>query len=838
LPNLWYYKLENTYKMNFLIWHYTEGIRNFFGIWKTYLGFFWWYFGIGRLAKTLFSPWKRDISHVGQPGFHPVIWLQKTFENIVTRFLGSVVRSFVILFGAAVEAATIFFGFFALITWLFWPIFLFLGIGIFFSLASGNMLSAALEISSFLLALILIFISFRAYLAKKKESFSENFSDLARKEWFKDVWMRIGKNPSEIDLQSVTNSEYLEKFLRECDLTAEEFQKIVSWEGSRRMEKEEKKKFWHENNLYNRPAIGEKWTFAYTVHLDRYSTDLSENDPSDYKNEKLVGRSRELDMMELILTRPNQNNVLLVGEAGTGKRSLIHALAEKIRKKTANPFLLRKRVLEIKIGEILSGLTEKGQIEDVLRSMFFEASYAGNVILIIENIGHYLNANPQSPGDDISAVLEEFLESPSFQLIGLADPSEFHENIEKKEALTKHFEKIQLEEMKANEAIDVLLDEIERIEKGKIIFTYQSLREIVKVADRYITDSPFPEKALDLLEEVLLFWSQSSTEPLIFPQIVDEVVSKKIKVPLGEMQSEEKEKLVNLETVLHKRVIGQEFAVKQIAETMRRARVGMANATKPIGSFLFLGPTGVGKTESAKALAESYFGDEKRMIRLDMSEYQNADSLDRLLGSVEINMTGQLINKVKENPYALLLLDEIEKAHPNILNIFLQILDEGWVTDAFGKKINFRNLIVIATSNAGSDFIKEAVQAKMEPQELQEKLLDFIVKKGIFRPEFLNRFEGVIFFHPLTQEEILKVANLQLARYASRLKEIENIDIQFEPGIAGLVVEKGYDRKFGARSVDRFIQDRIGDKVVKKLVSGEIRKGDSLNFAVSDLLAE
>ncbi len=267
-----------------------------------------------------------------------------------------------------------------------------------------------------------------------------------------------------------------------------------------------------------------------------------------------------------------------------------------------------------------------------------------------------------------------------------------------------------------------------------------------------------------------------------------------------------------------------------------RARIGMSNSTKPIGSFLFLGPTGVGKTESAKALAEAYFGDEKRMIRLDMSEYQKAESLDRLLGSVEINMTGQLANKVKENPYSLLLLDEIEKAHPEILNLFLQILDEGWLTDAFGKKINFRNLIIIATSNAGSDFIKEAVDANMDPEELQGKLVDYTIKEGIFRPEFLNRFEGVIFFHPLEKQETMKVAALQLEKYADRLRKEENINIQFDPQIVNFVIDKGYERKFGARSIDRFIQDKIGDKIVKKIIGGEIKKGDDYVLGLEEIL--
>lgn len=805
--------------------------------WKNYLAFFWWYFGISRHAGTLFSSWKRDISRVGRRGFHPGLWLQSAFENLVTRFLGAIVRFFVILTGLFIELATIFVGFLVLIIWIFLPLFfLIFGIGTVVSFFYGAVSMAFGGIFIFIVTIFLLYASIRSYRADKRNLSAESLPDLMSQPWFSRVWQRIGKESSDMDHITLSNPDLLKKFLRSCDLTPEEFQKIVEWEIGCQIKREKKKKFWLKVNLYNTAPIGQNWTYAYTVHLDRHATDLSEGDPTEYKKSKLVGHVEELELLELILTRPRQNSALVIGEAGVGKRTLVHTLAKKIRKRTASPYLIGKRVLEINISEIFSGLTKQGQIEDILRSMFFEAAYAGNIILVIDNLGHYLKSNPQNPGDDISAVLAEFLAAPTFQIIGLANFAEFHENIEKKEGLMKYFDKIQIEEMTGDQALEVLLYNLEAVENERVIFTFQALREIIKLSDRYITDSPFPEKALDLMEEVFLYWSQAPAEKYIGPQTVSEVVSKKVKVPLGEMQEDEKEKLVNLEEVLHERVIGQDFAVRQIAETMRRARVGMANSTKPMGSFLFLGSTGVGKTESAKALAEAYFGDENRMIRLDMSEYQKSDSQSRLLGSVEINMTGQLTNKVKENPYSLLLLDEIEKAHPEILNLFLQILDEGWLTDAFGKKVNFRNLIIIATSNAGSDFIKAAVEAEMDPQELQDKLTDHIIKEGIFRPEFLNRFEGVIFFHPLSRIEIMKVAELQLERYALKLKKEENINVEFEPEIVDFIVQNGYDRKFGARSIDRFIQDRIGDWIVKKMIGGEVKKGDNFSLGVEELL--
>jgi ATP-dependent Clp protease ATP-binding subunit ClpC len=822
--------------MNFIAWHYVQGTKKYLEIWKNYLSFFWWYFAVSRHFSTLFSSWKRDVSKVRERGLHPLLWVQSTLENLVTRFLGAIVRGFVIIAGIFVEIGAIIFGIVILAAWLLLPLFLFLGISAIFSYFKGQALIAVFEGIFLLISIILASISFKSFLASKKSLPANNIAEIASQKWFSRVWQRIGKESDDPGVYSISDPDLLKEFLKNCDITPEEFQKIVDWEAANEAEKEKKKKFWLAENLYNTSPIGQNWTYAYTVNLDKYATDLSEGDPTEYKKSKLIGHIQELELMELILIRPSQNSALIIGEAGVGKRTLVHTFADRIRKRMVNPQLVNKRVLEINIGDIASGMTSQGQIEDVLRSMFFEATYAGNIILVFDNLEHYLQSDPKNPGEDISPVLTEYLPASTFQAIGLVNPSDFHQNIEKKEGLMKYFDKVQIGEMNTDQALDTLLYNLKEVENEKIVFTFQALREIVKLADRYITDSPFPEKALDLMEETLLFWSQAPAEQYIGPQTVNEVVSKKINVPIGDMQEGEKEKLINLEGVLHNRVVGQEFAVKQIAETMRRARVGMASSTKPMGSFLFLGPTGVGKTESAKALAEAYFGDEKRMIRLDMSEYQNPESVGRLLGSVEINMTGQLTNKVKENPYALLLLDEIEKAHPEILNLFLQILDEGWLTDAFGKKVSFRNLIIIATSNAGSDFIKESIDAGMNSDELQGKLTDYVIKKGIFRPEFLNRFEGVIFFHPLSREEIQKVAGLQLDKYAKKLKTEENIDIQFNSGVIQFVVDKGYDRKFGARSVDRFIQDRIGDSVVKKLISGEIKKGDSFIFGMDQLV--
>ena len=319
------------------------------------------------------------------------------------------------------------------------------------------------------------------------------------------------------------------------------------------------------------------------------------------------------------------------------------------------------------------------------------------------------------------------------------------------------------------------------------------------------------------------------------PETVENFIELKTGMPTGALNEDEKEKLLKLEELLHRRVVGQNEAVKQVAEAMRKARAGFGDALRPLGSFIFFGPSGVGKTETAKAFAEHYFGGDDKMIRLDMSEFQTPESIDRMIGSRTGGVQGELVTAVREKPFSIVLLDEIEKAYPRALDLFLQILDEGYVTDGFGEKVSFRNTVIIATSNAGAPLIKSLVREHVPMTEIRQQVLDQIVESNLFRLEFLSRFDGLIFFEPLKQEELEAVAELKLKKFALRLKEEKNIAVSFASDVVSTIVEKGFEPEFGVRSLNRFIENSIEDAVVKKIIAGDLVSGGSLTISGEEL---
>lgn len=817
-------------KLNFFSWYYGAGLKELLEREKNILGFFWRYFSVADLARTLFYPWKRDITFRYWRGWKPLKSLEIIAENLFSRLIGAIVRSLVIVAGLVITIFFSLFGFAIVLIWLAPPLAL-------LPLAAINVLGAVsyILILSVLIVLAAVFLS--VWRESRRKSYLEmDIAELAKEKWFGRVWNRLGLEGGEIDKEIFKNSDSFSRFLKSVNISLPDFEKILAWEVSFRQKKENREKFWLKENLEKISPLGKHWKYAYTVNLDKYAADISRFDPSDYRDEDLIGRASELEVVKLVLARPEQNNVLLVGDSGTGKETLIHYLARCVRQGKIEDFLKKKRMLILDLGRVISDATARGgNVENILHLMFQEASYAGNIILVIENIENYLGKENNIFHPDVSAVMNDYLPFPAFQIIATSTPREYHSLIEKHENFMKHFEVVEMKEPAADETLQVILQNFEKYESRRVIFTYQALKHIISSSEKYNWNIALPERALDLAEEVLMYWRADPQSVWITAETVDQFLTLKTGAPQGEIKGEEeKNKLLNLEKILHQRVIGQEEAVRQVAEALRRARSGVGNPNRPVGSFLFLGPTGVGKTETAKALAEGYFGNEEKMIRLDMSEFQSPSSIDRLIGSSQFNQPGQLVSQVKDHPFSLLLLDELEKTYPDILNLFLQILDEGFVTDAFGEKINFRNIIIIATSNAGSSLIKRMMDEQADPEEIKSKLIDYIVEKNIFRLEFLNRFDGIIYFRPLNENELQSVVALMLAKLSRRARKEKDLELIFEDSVIEEIIKRGYDNIFGARSLNRFIEDKIENLIAKKIISGEAERGKAITISPRD----
>ncbi len=820
---------------NYFLWHYTEGIKNFLEIFRNFLKYSWHFFSVGILFRTLFYPWKRDVAFVSWRGFHPILSFNKFIGNLISRALGAVVRLPVIVAGLLAEAAIFIFGIAGLILWLGLPLVFIFALIIFAGFfrensGSGYFYKIAVGDTLFFSVWMFVVSVYGFAESAKKDWERKTLPALAREKWFLRVWNRLGfSGPDEEFRKNFSDPVRLEKSLRAIGLSLSDFQNILAWEIHRQKKVDDEFKFWKEEKLAAFPPLGKSWAYAYTVELDKYSIELPTKEYF-YKDAYALGHKKDLEMIELILSRPVQNSIMLVGEPGVGKETLIKLLACQIKEEKAMPALLNKRMLELDLHKIASGSGDS--FFQRIDMIFRESAYAGNVILVINNIHEFLGKHVSF---DIASLLGKYLAMPTFQLIGLTSPSEFHSDLESDSSLMKYFDRVLINELSKEETTVSLLHTLEKEENSRVIATYRAIREVVELSDQYITDSPLPEKAIDLLEEALIRWFQQSGNYFLMKEDVDKLFEEKLKIPVGEVKQEERERLSNLEEILHQRVIGQDEAVKQISEAMRRSRAGISDTKKPIGSFLFLGPTGVGKTETAKALAEAYFGSEDRMIRLDMSEFQAPDSVERILGSDRMNIRSQFLASVSENPFSVLLLDEIEKAYPDILNLFLQVLDEGWLTDAFGKKIIFKNMIIIATSNAGSEIIKEGIEKNISSKELNGQVIDYVIRNGIFKPEFLNRFEKVLFFTSLDSEALAKVTELIVEKAAERIYEKKNIEIDLDQSMIKKIIEKGYDPIFGARSIKRYVQDKIEDAIAKKIIAEEVAPGQSVYLRAEDM---
>jgi len=617
-------------------------------------------------------------------------------------------------------------------------------------------------------------------------------------------------------------------------------------------ELDQKRSWWQQASRgLSGAGIGKGWTAGWTYHLDQFVTDITHMLSEGKRFPRLISRQREIDLLEQSLSGARQNNVILVGEPGVGKKTLVYNFAWRSLTGQCLAAVANKRILELDVDALLSGVHGESEIRDRLSLILKEAAIAGNVALFIDQI-HRLLSIEGSGTVDVSAILIPYLQGTEMQLIGATDYVHYHKIIERRPDLQKVIEKVEVNPPAKSETILVLQDSAISLEaRYGVVVTYQAIRAAVNLADRYIQTVPFPEKAIDVLEQALIL-AQKTGARVLDVATVESAMSLKTEVPVGQATGEEQAKLVRLDQIIHQRVVNQAQAITQVVSALQRSRAGVAGVQRPMGTFLFLGPTGVGKTETAKAVAEAYFGSEKRMIRLDMSEYQEIDDLEKFLGSADGTIPGQLTDKIREDPFGLVLLDEIEKAHPKILNLFLQVLDEGRLTDAQGRLVSFLSTIIIATSNAGAEFIREHVLTRStdrhleaQPKDLgnvsspsvdfQKQLLDFLQKQGVFTSEWLNRFDAVVVYEPLSLENLLAIARLMLNALAKRVLAERDIEISFSEDLIAKVAQLGYDPQFGARPMRRVIQDKIETKLAQKILSGQAKRGDKIHLTGQDI---
>lgn len=592
------------------------------------------------------------------------------------------------------------------------------------------------------------------------------------------------------------------------------------------------RRWWSRERLGRIPGLAKGLAYGQTAFLEKFSHDMGEETRTT--TEDPIGRERQIRLIESALLRQSGANVMIVGEPGTGKHALLLGLADMIRTGRIFPELEHKRVLHLHTASLVAAGKTAEEIQSIFIRLLDEAVAAGNIILAIEGFPEFAHSL-SSLGISAVEVLSPYLSSPALHIIALGTAISSRRILETETGLTEHFEKIEIKELSGEALMDVLKDcasEIEARWGNKMILTYPALEKIAEGAEQNLVGAGMPRRAVTLMQEVVEE-AAVRKERVIFPELVLAVVGRKTRMPLGEIAGGERTRLLHLEELLRERVIGQDEATGAVADAIRRSRSGIRNPKRPIGTFLFMGPTGVGKTETAKAVAAAYFGNEDAMTRYDCTEYHASESVDRLIGSFARNEPGILASAMRSSPYGVVLLDEFEKAHLAVRNLFLQILDEGFFSDYLGERVNMRNTVIIATSNAGSALIARLVNENMDHAALVSRVIAAIQQDGVMSPELLNRFDSVVIFRPLTLQTRRAIARLMLAALAGRLKK-QNVEFLMTDEIAEAVADHGYDPAFGARPMQRFIQDHIEKMIAEKIIRGDIKPGEAFSFSASD----
>jgi ATP-dependent Clp protease ATP-binding subunit ClpC len=653
-------------------------------------------------------------------------------------------------------------------------------------------------------------------------------------------------------------------------------------------------------------TVGAAKEKSKTPFLDHFGRDLTSM-AREGKLDPVIGREKEIERVVQILSRRKKNNPVLIGEPGIGKTAIVEGLAQKIYEKNIPQVLENKRVINLDMASMVAGTKYRGQFEERLKALMVELQKNENIIIFIDELHTIVGAGGSEGSLDASNIFKPALSRGEIQCVGATTLDEYRKYIEKDGALARRFQTIMVDPPNANETIQILAGLRHRYEDHhKVTYTEKAIEGAVKLSERYISDRFLPDKAIDVIDEAgarkrlssmeipteiremekeigdvvkekeqaveqqeferaaklrdkqeklkgtLLekkaLWRKSKAEErlLVDEATIAEVVSTMTGIPLSRLAEEESKKILNLEAELRKRVIGQDPALEAIAKSIRRSRAGLHNIRRPIASFIFLGPTGVGKTELAKTLAQSLFDTEDALVRIDMSEYMEKFAVSRLVGAppgyVGYEEGGQLTEKIRKKPYSVILLDEIEKAHPDVFNILLQILDDGLLTDSYGRHVNFRNTIIIMTSNAGTREVKKSgtvgfgkTTENSDYESMKSKVMDEL--KRIFNPEFLNRVDDTIVFYPLSKKEISQIVEIQLADVQSRLVD-RNITLKIASDVKTYIVDQGFDPLLGARPLRRAIQRLVEDRLAEEFLMEKFHDGDTVVLTLNDGIIE
>jgi ATP-dependent Clp protease ATP-binding subunit ClpC len=655
-----------------------------------------------------------------------------------------------------------------------------------------------------------------------------------------------------------------------------------------------------EDDDLNIPENSYKKGGSRTPTLDLYSRDLTES-ASKGDLDPIIGRDEEIERVSQILSRRKKNNPVLIGDPGVGKSAIAEGLALRIVQRKVSRGLLNKRVLTLDLGSIVAGTKYRGQFEERIKAIIDELRANKHIIIFIDEIHTMVGAGGASGSLDASNMFKPALARGEIQCIGATTINEYRQNIEKDGALERRFQKVQIDPPDSETTLDILNNVKQKYEDHhNVVYTPEAIQSCVKLTERYVTDRNFPDKALDALDEAgsrtqltdvkvpdaiknleknleeareskkksvqqqdyesaakfrdverkiklsldieIKDWEDKMRQrrKIVDSEKVAEVVSMMSGVPLKKVSQQESEKLANIESELTKKVVGQDHAVEKIAKAIRRNRMGLKDPNKPIGSFMFLGPTGVGKTQLAKELADIIFGDRDALIRIDMSEYSEKFDATKLIGSppgyVGHEEGGQLTEKVRRKPYSIVLFDEIEKAHPEIFNSLLQILDEGSITDSLGRKINFKNTLIILTSNIGQRKIQEfgeglGFSSKSTQDALYEN--EIVLKKELqkaFSPEFINRLDEIIYFRSLEKGDIIRILDVEIEKLLPRIESL-GYKVKIAQDLKEKIAEQGFDPKFGARPLKRMLQKYIEDTLADLMAQGKIAEGSSITLS-------